>query len=204
MRNLRDNYHRALQENESLREEISELQANISSLEERTLRGRSGSFARDAGSPGKRSAVSFSHLGEEDEGDGADHDDDDDSSDDDPAEHADAGAAAGAGSEGTDTGAGGEGLMHTEAFAVWENERHYPLGGWTANMLPTDRPNFSNGDGTEELFKEEIRLPSAEWFWLNEWEIDLVCVCGCVVVWLCVCCYSSPSCVFHVFSGRRL
>ena len=58
-------------------------------------------------------------------------------------------------------------------LCTYENER-YTLGqGWSArNLLPTDRPAWSNVTGTEEVRKEQVRLPSDDWEWENDWQLD--------------------------------
>ena len=58
-------------------------------------------------------------------------------------------------------------------LATYENER-YTLGqGWSArNLLPTDRPAWSNAAGTEEVTKESLRLPSDDWQWESDWQKD--------------------------------
>ena len=58
-------------------------------------------------------------------------------------------------------------------LATYENER-YTLGqGWSVrNLLPTDRPGWSNASGTEEVTKDSLRLPSDDWEWENDWQLD--------------------------------
>lgn len=34
------------------------------------------------------------------------------------------------------------------------------------------RPNFSDASGSEPLPKEDVALPGADWYWLDEWDID--------------------------------
>jgi len=64
----------------------------------------------------------------------------------------------------------------TATVETWENERWYPVVGWTAQMLPTDPTHWSSG-GTpfKELPKDstEFDLPSQEWVWISHWVLDL-------------------------------
>jgi len=41
-----------------------------------------------------------------------------------------------------------------------------------SHLLPTDRPPFSNEEGTEERSKKDIKLPSDSWQWENDWQIE--------------------------------
>eukprot|EP00052_Salpingoeca_macrocollata_P020806 m.175674 g.175674 ORF g.175674 m.175674 type:complete len:2346 (-) comp21363_c0_seq2:105-7142(-) len=57
---------------------------------------------------------------------------------------------------------------------VFENQRYYPIRGWSAKLLPTDRPSFSSLDGSEQRTKEEVdeELPEG-WRWeSDEWQVD--------------------------------
>ena len=58
-------------------------------------------------------------------------------------------------------------------LATYENER-YTLGqGWSArNLLPTDRAAWSNASGSEEVTKDSLRLPSDDWEWESDWQLD--------------------------------
>lgn len=55
----------------------------------------------------------------------------------------------------------------------YENERWYPVEGFSKSLLPTDRPKFSNVDGTVDRTIDKIRLPSMAWNWENDWHLDL-------------------------------
>ena len=58
-------------------------------------------------------------------------------------------------------------------FIIYENQRWMPLKGFSNNLLPTDRPNFSNKEGTKELSKDSFELPSSNWQWKDhDWQID--------------------------------
>ena len=54
----------------------------------------------------------------------------------------------------------------------YENERWNPMDGFCSNLLPTDRPRFSNVDGTQERNKENIHLPTMAWVWDDDWHIE--------------------------------
>jgi hypothetical protein len=63
-------------------------------------------------------------------------------------------------------------------FEIWENQRFYVLIGWSSNLLPTDRSNFSDDKGLATLhFNSTIfRLPGHNWKWddgfENGWKCD--------------------------------
>eukprot|EP01012_Entosiphon_sulcatum_P004855 TRINITY_DN12013_c0_g1_i1.p1 TRINITY_DN12013_c0_g1~~TRINITY_DN12013_c0_g1_i1.p1 ORF type:complete len:977 (-),score=162.38 TRINITY_DN12013_c0_g1_i1:1128-4028(-) len=53
---------------------------------------------------------------------------------------------------------------------VWENQRKFPLLGWTAKMLPTDRPSWSDKSGFRRRTPAEVPLPNEEdWEWCGPW-----------------------------------
>lgn len=39
-------------------------------------------------------------------------------------------------------------------------------------MLPTDRYNFSNQDGTIDRSRDKVKLPSMAWQWEGDWQIE--------------------------------
>ena len=55
---------------------------------------------------------------------------------------------------------------------TYENQRWNPIDGFSANLLPTDRPNFSSIDGTIARPKNGVKLPSLAWQWEMEWYVD--------------------------------
>ena len=58
-------------------------------------------------------------------------------------------------------------------LATYENERYTLGAGWSArNLLPTDRPAWSNATGTEEVTRESVKLPSEDWEWEGDWQKD--------------------------------
>lgn len=56
---------------------------------------------------------------------------------------------------------------------AYENERWLPLEGFSNRLLPTDRYNFSNQDGTIDRSIDRIRLPSMAWQWEGDWQLEL-------------------------------
>ena len=54
----------------------------------------------------------------------------------------------------------------------YENQRWNPIDGFCKNLLPTDRPQFSNAEGTQKRNKDAIKLPTLAWSWDSEWYVD--------------------------------
>ena len=58
-------------------------------------------------------------------------------------------------------------------YEVWENERYYPFtSSFSKTLLPSDRPAWSNKEGTDELRKSSFARPPSGAVWLTEWSID--------------------------------
>lgn len=55
---------------------------------------------------------------------------------------------------------------------TYENERWFPIEGFGNRMLPTDRPKFSNADGTENRPTDTIQVPSLAWQWEGKWQLE--------------------------------
>ncbi|XP_055376755.1 tectonin beta-propeller repeat-containing protein [Condylostylus longicornis] len=55
----------------------------------------------------------------------------------------------------------------------YENERWFPIEGFSKKLLPTDRYKFSSIDGTTDRNFDKIRLPSMAWQWEGDWQLDL-------------------------------
>lgn len=54
----------------------------------------------------------------------------------------------------------------------WENQRYYPIVGWSAKLLLTDRPSWSNESGSLSLTFTDFSLPPG-WQWRDDqWLID--------------------------------
>ncbi|CAG2179226.1 unnamed protein product, partial [Oppiella nova] len=58
-------------------------------------------------------------------------------------------------------------MSDTMSFYCYENQRWNPLSG-----LPTDRYMWSDETGKHELIKDNIKLPSKQWQWMNDWSVD--------------------------------
>jgi len=46
------------------------------------------------------------------------------------------------------------------------------LEGFSGRLLPTDRYNFSNQDGTVDRSRDKVKLPSMAWQWEGDWQIE--------------------------------
>ena len=73
---------------------------------------------------------------------------------------------------------------------VYENQRWNPVNGFSDQLLPTDRPQWSSVCGLREttrqvandmstsqqpiLYREGVELSSMAWAWDEEWHIDQV------------------------------
>ncbi|XP_015595651.1 tectonin beta-propeller repeat-containing protein [Cephus cinctus] len=55
---------------------------------------------------------------------------------------------------------------------TYENERWLPLEGFSGRLLPTDRYNFSNQDGSVDRSRDKVKLPSMAWQWEGDWHIE--------------------------------
>ena len=53
-------------------------------------------------------------------------------------------------------------------FRTWENQRWYPLKGWSGKLLPTDRPSWSDEAGKQATPRDAFPLPPQH-TWLQEW-----------------------------------
>ena len=85
-----------------------------------------------------------------------------------------AGASAGSASVAGDSDSDADDLMEaglTPAVCLYENQRFYPLLGWSQRLLPTDRPPLSNNRGTRARRREDFRL-LPHWHWSGDWELQ--------------------------------
>ncbi|KAL1140546.1 hypothetical protein AAG570_000476 [Ranatra chinensis] len=55
---------------------------------------------------------------------------------------------------------------------TYENQRWFPLDGFSKRLLPTDRHQFSTEDGLTKRNKGDIRVPSMAWQWESDWHIE--------------------------------
>lgn len=46
------------------------------------------------------------------------------------------------------------------------------MEGFSSRLLPTDRYNFSNQDGTVDRSRDKVKLPSMAWQWEGDWHIE--------------------------------
>lgn len=46
------------------------------------------------------------------------------------------------------------------------------MEGFSGRLLPTDRYNFSNQDGTVDRSRDKVKLPSMAWQWEDDWQIE--------------------------------
>lgn len=46
------------------------------------------------------------------------------------------------------------------------------MEGFSGRLLPTDRYNFSNQDGTIDRSRDKVKLPSMAWQWEGDWQIE--------------------------------
>jgi len=55
---------------------------------------------------------------------------------------------------------------------TYEYQRWYPVKGWSSNLLPTDRANWSDKTGTLARPREFYVLPKlGKWKWANDWTL---------------------------------
>lgn len=50
--------------------------------------------------------------------------------------------------------------------------RAYPGKGWSSRLLNTDRPAWSDESGKTATPRDSFTLPSDDWMWDGDWEID--------------------------------
>lgn len=46
------------------------------------------------------------------------------------------------------------------------------MDGFSGRLLPTDRYNFSNQDGTVDRSRDKVKLSSMAWQWEGDWQIE--------------------------------
>lgn len=60
---------------------------------------------------------------------------------------------------------------------VWENQRLYPVTGWSSTLLPADPPSWSDTIGLLPRTKDSVRLPPSDstihWYWSSGWNITI-------------------------------
>jgi hypothetical protein len=60
--------------------------------------------------------------------------------------------------------------IQIEAF---ENQRWFPLQGFSHNLLPTDRPKWSDRSGMQEVVLSNVKLSSRHWQWTEDWKVEI-------------------------------
>ncbi|XP_048575709.1 tectonin beta-propeller repeat-containing protein 1-like isoform X2 [Nematostella vectensis] len=55
---------------------------------------------------------------------------------------------------------------------IYENQRWNPIEGFSDRRLPSDRWVWSDKSGVYERTKEGYTLPSSQWHWTNQWQVD--------------------------------
>uniref|UniRef100_A0A7S1R3M1 Peroxin/Ferlin domain-containing protein n=1 Tax=Neobodo designis TaxID=312471 RepID=A0A7S1R3M1_NEODS len=63
-------------------------------------------------------------------------------------------------------------LGERRGFTVYENQRWYPLRGWSSSLLPTDRDPYSDRSGKQPLKKDGFPLPPG-YHWITQWEAEI-------------------------------
>eukprot|EP01012_Entosiphon_sulcatum_P008275 TRINITY_DN14437_c0_g1_i1.p1 TRINITY_DN14437_c0_g1~~TRINITY_DN14437_c0_g1_i1.p1 ORF type:complete len:607 (+),score=70.69 TRINITY_DN14437_c0_g1_i1:107-1927(+) len=65
------------------------------------------------------------------------------------------------------------GVEGARLVELWENQRYYPLKGWSTKLLPTDRWQWSDKTGRYCLRREALLLPT-DWEWVDgaDWAVD--------------------------------
>ena len=63
------------------------------------------------------------------------------------------------------------GQLHPVVVETWENQRKYPIKGWSSTLLPTERPSWSDKGGIESTSRppDSFSLPQS-WAWTSEWQ----------------------------------
>ena len=58
---------------------------------------------------------------------------------------------------------------------VYENQRYVLGQGWGGvHLLPTDRGPWTDDTGAVAIDKESIKVPSSDWTWMGDWQVDFV------------------------------
>lgn len=54
-------------------------------------------------------------------------------------------------------------------FVIYQNQRWWIIKGWTGYLFPSDIYEFSDCTGKIKLDKDEFKLPSEKWIWMENW-----------------------------------
>jgi len=61
-------------------------------------------------------------------------------------------------------------LAKEKVFVVYENQRWWPGKAWRQELLPGERPSWSDELGLITLCKEDVILPTGNWNWESDWK----------------------------------
>jgi len=61
-------------------------------------------------------------------------------------------------------------ISKEKVFVVFENQRWWPGKGWRPELLPGERPSWSDDLGLVALCKEDVGLPTGNWEWESDWK----------------------------------
>jgi len=61
-------------------------------------------------------------------------------------------------------------ITKEKVFVVYENQRWWPGKGWRPELLPGERPSWSDDLGLVVLMKEDVGLPTGNWEWESDWK----------------------------------
>lgn len=60
--------------------------------------------------------------------------------------------------------------VNEKVYEVYENQRLYIFVGWSAQLLPQERPSWSDVTGRISISKDVVL--DAGWQWVDTWRID--------------------------------
>ncbi|ESO93374.1 hypothetical protein LOTGIDRAFT_190059 [Lottia gigantea] len=60
----------------------------------------------------------------------------------------------------------------TRTISTYENQKWYPVIGYTNKGFLTDCYEWSDSTGIQDKNKESIKLPSSNWHWSGDWSVD--------------------------------
>jgi len=61
-------------------------------------------------------------------------------------------------------------ITKEKVFVVYENQRWWPGKSWRQELLPGERPSWSDDLGLVTLCKEDVKLPKGHWEWESDWK----------------------------------
>jgi len=60
-------------------------------------------------------------------------------------------------------------IPNQKTFITYENQRWWLGKGWRQELLPGERPSWSDELGLVTLCKEDVMLPPGNWKWESDW-----------------------------------